>query len=297
MIKSLLRVAGTIALLLAVYFLLQVLLLNVSIAVAALLNGFPLENIGSLQDALFLKDNPAIASWMVNAEAVGLFLSVSAMLIFLHFTGYYRLRPGLLRSLAPKPLLLSTLLVFTSMFALNIFVQWFPLKDNLSDMFAGLSRNPLGVFTLAFLAPLLEEVFFRGAIQGVLMRFFGRPWPAIIVAALVFGIFHMNPVQVVYATLLGIVFGWIYYRTGSLMSVIVGHVLNNSLAVLTTVAFSAADEQAVANSSAGIAGFVFFAALSVWLALKLKAASKREQSTSLLDAMPSGSRFKRTKCG
>ena len=296
MIKSLLRVAGTIALLLAVYYLLQVLLLNVSIAVAALLNGFPLENIESLQNAQFLKDNPAIASWMVNAEAVGLFLSVSAMLIFLHFTGYYRLRPGLLRSLAPRSLLLSTLLVFTSMFALNIFVQWFPLKDNLSDMFAGLSRNPLGVFTLAFLAPLLEEVFFRGAIQGVLMRFFGRPWPAIIVAALVFGIIHWNPVQVVYATLLGIVFGWIYYRTGSLMSVIVGHVLNNSLAVLTTVAFSAADEQAVANSSAGIAGFVLFAALSVYLALKLKAASKREQSTSLLDAMPSGSRFKRTKC-
>ena len=296
MLKSLLRVVGAIALLLAAYFLLQVLLLNASIAVAALLNGFPLENIESLQNAQFLKDNPAIAAWMVNAEAVGLFLSVSAMLIFLHFTGYYRLRPGLLRSLAPKPLLLSTLLVFTSMFALNIFVQWLPLKDNLSDVFAGLSRNPLGIFTLAFLAPLLEEVFFRGAIQGLLMRFFGRPWPAIIVAALVFGVFHMNPVQVVYATLLGMVLGWIYYRTGSLMSVIVGHVLNNSLAVLTTVAFSAADEQAVANSQAGIAGFVLFAALSVYLALKLKAASKREQSTSLLDAMPSDSRFKRTKC-
>ena len=276
MIKSLLRVVGAIALMLAVYFLLQVLLLNASIAVAALLNGFPLENMGSLQNAQFLKDNPAIASWMVNAEAVGLFLSVSAMLIFLHFAGYYRLRPGLLRSLAPRPLLLSTLLVFSSMFALNILVQWLPLKDNLSDVFAGLSRNPLGIFTLAFLAPLLEEVFFRGAIQGLLMRFFGRPWPAIIVAALVFGVFHMNPVQVVYATLLGMVLGWIYYRTGSLMSVIVGHVLNNSLAVLTTVAFSAADEQAVANSSAGIAGFVLFAALSVYLALNLKAASKRE---------------------
>lgn len=282
MIKSLLRVAGTIALLLAVYFLLQVLLLNVSIAVAALLNGFPLENIESLQNAQFLKDNPAIAAWMVNAEAVGLFLSVSAMLIFLHFTGYYRLRPGLLRSLAPRSLLLSTLLVFSSMFALNILVQWLPLKDNLSDMFAGLSRNPLGVFTLAFLAPLLEEVFFRGAIQGLLMRFFGRPWPAIIVAALVFGVFHMNPVQVVYATLLGMVLGWIYYRTGSLMSVIVGHVLNNSLAVLTTVAFSAADEQTVANSSAGIAGFVFFAALSVFLALKLKAATAGSSARSVI---------------
>ena len=271
MMKSLLRVAGAIALLLAVYFLLQVLSLNVSITVAALMNGFPLENLESLQDALFLKDNPAIASWVVNAEAVGLFLSSLVMLVFLHFTGYYRLRLSLLRSLAPRPLFLSTLLVFTSMFALNIFVQWFPLKDNLSDVFSGLSRNPLGIFTLAFLAPLLEEVFFRGAIQGVLMRFFGRPWPAIIVAALVFGIIHWNPVQVVYATLFGLVLGWIYYRTGSLLSVIVGHVLNNSLAVMTTVAFSTADEQAVANSSAGIAGFVLFAVLSVYLAVKLKA--------------------------
>ena len=84
-----------------------------------------------------------------------------------------------------------------------------------------------------------------------------------------FGIIHWNPVQVVYATLFGLVLGWIYYRTGSLLSVIVGHVLNNSLAVMTTIAFSTADEQAVANSQAGIAGFVLFAALSVYLALKL----------------------------
>ena len=47
MMKSLLRVAGVIALLLAVYFLLQVLSLNVSITVAALMNGFPLENLAS----------------------------------------------------------------------------------------------------------------------------------------------------------------------------------------------------------------------------------------------------------
>ena len=195
------------------------------------------------------------------------------MLLFLHFTGFYRLRVGLVRSVAPKPLLLSTLLVFTSMFTLNIFVQWFPLENNLTDLFVGLSNNPLGIVSLAFLGPLLEEVLFRGAIQGVLMRFFGRPWPAIIVAALVFGIFHMNPVQILYATLLGIVLGWIYYRTGSLMSVIVGHVLNNSLAVVTTVAFSAADEQTVAESPAGIAGFVLFAVLSVLLAVKLERVS------------------------
>ena len=269
--KNLLRVAGTIALLVAIYYLLQVLLITASMAVAVLATNLPIESMEMVNDAQFLKDNPALADAVVNAKAVGLFLSALVMLLFIHFAGFYKLRWGLVRSIAPKPLFFSTLLVFTSMFALNIFVQWFPLKNNLTDLFVGLSHNPLGIISLAFLGPLLEEVLFRGAIQGLLMRYFGRPWPAIIVAALVFGVFHMNPVQIVYATLLGIVFGWIYYCTGSLMSVIVGHVLNNSLAVITTAAFGSAEEQAAANSSAGIAGFVLFAALSVWLAIKLKA--------------------------
>ena len=271
MMKNLLRVAGTIALLVAIYYLLQVLLITASMAVAVLATNLPIESMEMVNDAQFLKDNPALAAAVVNAKAVGLFLSALVMLLFIHFTGFYKLRWGLVRSIAPKPLFFSTLLVFTSMFALNIFVQWFPLKNNLTDLFVGLSHNPLGIISLAFLGPLLEEVLFRGAIQGLLMRYFGRPWPAIIVAALVFGVFHMNPVQIVYATLLGIVFGWIYYRTGSLMSVIVGHVLNNSLAVITTAAFGSAEEQAVANSPAGIAGFVIFALLSGWLAVKLKA--------------------------
>ena len=271
--KRSLRLVGTIALLLAMYYLLQVVLITVSMAVVAFVCNLPVESMQHFGDARFLEENPAVADCVVNAQAWGLLLSSLTMLLFIHFTGLYRLRRDLLHSIAPRPLLLSTLLVFSAMFALNIFVQWFPLENNMGDTFLGLSRNTVGIMGLAFFGPLLEEVLFRGAIQGLLMRFFGRPWPAIVVAALVFGIFHMNPVQIVYATLLGIVLGWIYYRTGSLLSVIVGHVLNISLAVVTTVAFGATEEQAVANSTAGIAGFVLFAVLSVWLAIKLKAES------------------------
>ena len=267
--KRVLRIIGTIVLLLAVYYLLQVLLLSASMTIAVHVGGFPAENLQFINDIQFMEENPAFAAYIVNARASGLFLSALIMLFFIHFAGFYRMRLGLLRSVAPRPLVFSTLVVFFSMFALNIFVQWFPLEDNLGDVFSGLSRNVLGVLSLAILAPLLEEVLFRGAIQGMLMRFFGRPWPAIIVAALVFGVFHMNPVQIVYATLLGIILGWIYYRTGSLLSVIVGHVLNNSLAVVTTLLYSASDEEAVTDSSAGIAGFLVFASLSIFFAVKL----------------------------
>lgn len=266
------HLVGTIALLVVMYFLLQLVFIVmaeiVAVGIGVARGDVPKEAMDMIDNAQYLKDNPVTAAYVVKAQAWGMLLSTISMLLFLHFAGYYRLR-GLLRSIAPKPLLISTLLVFTSMFALNIFVQWFPLKDNLSDIFSGLSHNVLGILSLAFFGPLLEEVLFRGAIQGLLMHYFNRPWPAIILSALVFGVFHMNPVQIVYATLLGIVFGWIYYRTGSLLSVIVGHVLNNSLAVVTTVLYGAAEEQAVAGSSVGIAGFVLFAALSLYLAVRL----------------------------
>ena len=271
--KKILHVLGAVALLVAMYFLLQLLFIVVAeiVAVGAgvVIGDVPREAIHMIDNALYLKENPVTAAYVVKGQAWGMLLSTISMLLFLHFTGYYRLRKGLLHSIAPRPLLISTLLVFTSMFALNIFVQWFSLKDNLSDIFSGLSRNVVGIASLAFFGPLLEEVLFRGAIQGLFMRYFGRPWPAILLSALVFGVFHMNPVQIVYATLLGIVFGWIYYRTGSLLSVIVGHVLNNSFAVTTTVLYGAEQEQAVADSAAGIAGFALFAVLSVYLAVRL----------------------------
>lgn len=268
-----LRLVATIGGLLAVYYVLQVLFLTLAttlvVNVESNAGNIPADTMDFIGNTKFLNEHPAVQDCLTNARALATLFSTVPMLLFIHFAGYYKLRKGLWRSLAPKPLFISTLLVFSSIFALNIFVQWFPLENNLTDVFSGLSRNVLGIFCLAVLAPLLEEVLFRGAIQGVLMRYFGRPWPAIIVSALVFGVFHWNPIQVVYATLLGIVLGWIYYRTGSLMSVIVGHVLNNTLAVVTTVAYSAADEQAVAESSVGISGFLLFALLSVYLAVKL----------------------------
>lgn len=201
--------------------------------------------------------------------SIGLLLSAVAMLLVLHFTGAFRFRKGIFTSIAARPLFLSVLLVFTSIWALNIFVQWFPLEDQLESQFDGLSHNILGVLSIAVFAPLLEEVLFRGAIQGYLMRRMRSPWLAIIISSLVFGIFHMNPIQIVYATLLGFVFGWIYYRTGNLLSVILGHVLNNSIAAFTMLFMKDVEETAVQNVGFEVGTFVLFLAVSFFLAFKL----------------------------
>lgn len=104
------------------------------------------------------------------------------------------------------------------------------LPDWMEHTFDLLQSGWLGIICIAILGPILEELLFRGAITKVLLQKY-NPTKAIILSALIFGIVHLNPVQVVGATLSGLLFAWIYYKTGSLISCILIHILNNSLSV------------------------------------------------------------------
>ena len=276
--KKNLRIIGVVALLLAVYLVFQFVFSALAIGVYlvhAVISGAIQPEM--LQDIPALVESPAVKEFSNESMALGLFLSSLAMLFFIHKTGLFRLRLSLFRSIAFKPLLQSTALVFTSMLALNILVQWLPLENVLENQFEGLTHTFLGALTISLLAPVLEEVMFRGAIQGYLTRKLGNPWLAMAIAALVFGVYHMNPVQVVYASMFGFILGWMYYRTGSLMSVIVGHVLNNSIATLTMLMFGTATEsemmEEILPQEAVIASqvmmFIVFTAASVLLVIKL----------------------------
>ena len=273
-----LRIIGVVTLLLAVYlvfqFVFSALAMGVYLVHAVISGAIQPE---MLQDIPALVESPAVKEFSNESMALGLFLSSLAMLFFIHKTGLFRLRMSLFRSIAFKPLLQSTALVFTSMLALNILVQWLPLENVLENQFEGLTHTFLGALTISLLAPILEEVMFRGAIQGYLTRKLGNPWLAMAIAALVFGVYHMNPVQVVYASMFGFILGWMYYRTGSLMSVIVGHVLNNSIATLTMLMFGTATESEMMGEilpqeaviASQVMMFIVFTAASVLLVIKL----------------------------
>lgn len=270
---------GTVVLLLSVYLLLQGLftvLLTVMYIIYAMSTGvIPHDRPDNIRTMFY---DPLPEEYKMSTFGVALFLSAVAMLLFIHVTRIYRLRMSIFTSIAPRPLLFSTALVLTSIPTLNILVSWLPLENLLENEFDGLSHNLIGAFTISVIAPLLEEVMFRGAIQGYMLRKVRNPWLAIIISALIFGIFHMNPVQIVYATLLGIVLGWIYYRTGSLMSVILGHVLNNTIATIFMLFITPAVEDGLLSeqisSGAAIASEIYsvllFGALSVYFAVKLQ---------------------------
>ena len=277
--KKALRAAGYVLVLMLSYVVFQgfftFMTMLVAMLYAAVKGHVSVESIGELDNFEALLSSSANGAY-IWAMAIGLFLSTISMLLFIHLIKGYRMKQSIFCSISSNSLFLSTMLVFSSMFALNIFVQWFNLEDMLATEFEGLTHNVVGVITISLLAPLLEEVLFRGAIQGYLMRRY-KPWVAILVAALVFGVFHWNPVQVLYATLLGAVFGWIYYRTGSLLSVIVGHVLNNSIATVAMLLFGNEEKTPLpeglvspsAEMVSEIATFLFFAVLSVYFAARL----------------------------
>lgn len=270
---------GTVVLLLSVYLLLQGLftvLLTIMYIIYAMSTGVISHDGPDNIRTMFY--DPLPEEYKMSAFGAALLLSAVAMLLFIHVTRIYRLRMSIFTSIAPRPLLFSTALVLTSIPTLNILVSWLPLENLLENEFDGLSHNLIGAFTISVIAPLLEEVMFRGAIQGDMLRKVRNPWLAIIISALIFGIFHMNPVQIVYATLLGIVLGWIYYRTGSLMSVILGHVLNNTIATIFMLFITPAVEDGLLSEqiSSGVAiaseiySVLLFGALSVYFAVKLQ---------------------------
>lgn len=106
------------------------------------------------------------------------------------------------------------------------------LPDMMKQLTLAMSHNVWGVLALAIIGPVAEELLFREAIEGEMLRRGARPWTAILVSALAFGIMHLNLAQGLYAIPLGILFGIIYYKTGNIIVTSLLHILNNSIAAI-----------------------------------------------------------------
>ncbi|MCH8854430.1 MAG: CPBP family intramembrane metalloprotease [Planctomycetes bacterium] len=78
------------------------------------------------------------------------------------------------------------------------------------------------------IAPLAEEVFFRGVCQTALNHVFRRRWLSTVLVGSAFGLAHMEQPQVVAPLIvLGVILGYVYERTGSLVAPITMHLLFN----------------------------------------------------------------------
>ncbi|MBO7287052.1 MAG: CPBP family intramembrane metalloprotease [Bacteroidales bacterium] len=131
-----------------------------------------------------------------------------------------------------KTILLSIPLIFAVMTFSNLCCEFLNVTDMMQDAFIQMSNSVFGVIAIAIMAPLVEELLFRGAIEGHFLRKGTKPVYAILISAAVFGIVHMNPAQMLFGFLIGLIFGWLYYRTGSVVPGMIGHFINNGLSCI-----------------------------------------------------------------
>ena len=102
------------------------------------------------------------------------------------------------------------------------------LVESEFDMILG---NRWGYVTIGLLAPLSEEIVMRGGILKELLKSTKlSPWGAIAISALFFSLIHMNPAQMPHAFVIGLLLGWMYWRTGSILPCMAYHWANNSAA-------------------------------------------------------------------
>lgn len=109
------------------------------------------------------------------------------------------------------------------------------------ELFARLFDSDLGVWggiiRIVILAPVVEELIFRGVIMSGFSRIY-HPVFAIFFSALLFALFHLNPWQFAATFTLGLILGWIRIRTGSVLACIAGHAIHNGLIFLTVIYYN-----------------------------------------------------------
>lgn len=89
----------------------------------------------------------------------------------------------------------------------------------------------LAVLAIVILAPIAEELFFRGVVFNAFLREGGRRW-AFIGSSALFGAIHLSLVALIPIFLLGLALAWVYDRTNNLLAPIAMHVVVNGASVI-----------------------------------------------------------------
>ncbi|MCD6304290.1 MAG: CPBP family intramembrane metalloprotease [Planctomycetes bacterium] len=136
---------------------------------------------------------------------------------------------GVLGYLAVLPVCLGLLLAMTWLF-LQVGIE--PKYHMVLRDFRTYSPGwkVLAVFSTVVVAPLAEEVFFRGLVQSILRQVFRGPWVAILGAAVFFAAMHFDQPQAIPSLFaLAVALGYNYERTGRLLAPILMHATFNAV--------------------------------------------------------------------
>jgi membrane protease YdiL (CAAX protease family) len=169
--------------------------------------------------------------------SVGNFLAYAVSMGFVVWFAWSNKSPGGKGVLHFKPvpgILYPLLVLLTLSFSVTLdpLTSLIPLPEFMEEVFAMLATRDIWTFAMVGICgPILEEILFRGIIlDGFLTRY--QPGKAIFWSAFLFGLFHLNPWQFIPGFLTGLLLGYIYLKTRSLIPVILLHLVNNSFSYL-----------------------------------------------------------------
>lgn len=147
--------------------------------------------------------------------------------------------------------------------ALDI-VRFFPDYMQLEQALSGGSLL-IRIAAIGIVAPIVEEYLMRGVVLGRLHGYVPAV-AALFIQAAIFGILHMNILQGTYAFAIGILFGYLYLKYGTMLLTVLAHIVFN----LSSIAFSALMEGVNAdwNPMIVFAGAGIITGLALWAVVK-----------------------------
>ncbi len=173
-----------------------------------------------------LTGSPDITSAMLVTSSVTSSLIAGTVFICARWTrvsrNYIRTRPW-------SVLLWSCMAAVGSLAPVMLMQEMLPeLPLEYEHLYSLILKDRWGYLAVGLLAPLVEEIVFRGAIVKALLDWKKSPAVAVTVSALLFALIHGNLAQMPHAFLSGLLLGWMYVRTGSILPGVAFHWVNNS---------------------------------------------------------------------
>ncbi|NQU85035.1 MAG: CPBP family intramembrane metalloprotease [Mariniphaga sp.] len=132
----------------------------------------------------------------------------------------------------------------------NLYVEkYIPPPSWFMQLFNNIFESDYGWFgafmKVVIIAPIVEELIFRGLIMNGFMRNYPK-FIAIFLSALLFALFHLNPWQFPATFFLGLLLGWLMVRTHNIFICIIAHAINNLIVLLTIIYWEEISQHAFA---------------------------------------------------
>ncbi len=129
--------------------------------------------------------------------------------------------------------LISISFLLNNLISITNLMEIFPAYEEVANTIYASSFLVQFMVTVVF-APLVEEVLFRGLIYKRI-RYYANIPTGIILSSLLFGLYHGNMVQAIYATVIGLCLAYVYEKQKSLVWPILLHACINLVSIVVSI--------------------------------------------------------------